>query len=243
MTVVAGRWRSAGRTDPGKVRKRNEDAYLDRPERGLWVVADGMGGHQAGDLASQMVVEALDGLALDGSFDEQVLAVRQCLHWVNRRLGQALTVVTGRADPIMGSTVVALLVHEGRGACIWAGDSRCYLWRGKRLFQLTRDHSLRQQLIDEGRYSAEEAGQQPGAHALTRALGGDETLRLEVLEFMVVPGDTFLLCSDGLYQSQSDETLGKALSQGQPPRALEYLFDNVMQGRASDNLTGVVVRQ
>lgn len=241
--MSAGRRSSAGRTDPGKVRERNEDAFLDRPERGLWVVADGMGGHQAGDLASLMVVEALDGLALGGSIDQQVQEVRRCLHWVNRRLGQALTVVTGCADPIMGSTVAALLVHEDRGACIWAGDSRCYLWRGKRLFQLTRDHSRRQQLIDEGRYSVEDAGRQPGAHALTRALGGDESLRLEVLEFLVVPGDTFLLCTDGLYQSHSDESLSKALSQSQPPRALEFLFDNVLQGKASDNLTGVVVRQ
>jgi len=243
VTVMMRHWRSAGRTDPGKVRRRNEDAYLDCPERCLWAVADGMGGHQAGDLASQMVIGALDGLALEGSLNEGVLEVRQCLHWVNRRLGEALTVVVGRAEPIMGSTVVVLLVREGRAACIWAGDSRCYLWRGKRLFQLTRDHSLREQLIDQGRYSSEEAGQQPGAHALTRALGGDETLRLEVLEFRVVPGDTFLLCSDGLYQGQSDESLSKALSQAQPPRALEFLFDKVLQGRAPDNLTGVVVRQ
>nr|WP_314873989.1 PP2C family serine/threonine-protein phosphatase [uncultured Pseudomonas sp.] len=239
--MVAGPLRSAGRTNPGKVRERNEDAYLDNPERGLWVVADGMGGHQAGDLASQMVIHALEGLTLEGSFDEQVREVRQCLHWVNRRLGEALTVITGRAAPIMGSTVVVLLVQDSRGACIWAGDSRCYLWRAKRLFQLTRDHSLRQQLIDQGRYSVEEAKQQPGAHALTRALGGDETLRLEVLEFTVAAGDTFLLCSDGLYQSQSDQNLGKALSQAQPSRVLEFLFDNVMQGKALDNLTGVVV--
>ncbi|MBF8781412.1 serine/threonine-protein phosphatase [Pseudomonas fulva] len=241
--VADSHWRSAGRTALGKVRTRNEDAYLERPERGLWAVADGMGGHQAGDLASLMVVEALAGLSLAGGFDEQVREVRQCLHWVDRRLGDALTVVSGRAAPIMGSTVVALLIHERRAACIWAGDSRCYLWRDRRLFQLTRDHSLRQRWIDERKFATEQARQQPGGHALTRALGSPQVLRLDVLEFRVMPSDTFLLCSDGLYHDQSDETFGKALDQAQPSRALDYLFGRTLLGKAPDNLTGVVIRQ
>lgn len=240
---LTARWRSAGRTDPGKVRERNEDAFLERPERGLWVVADGMGGHQAGHLASQMIVQALEELVLEGCFDEQLREVRQCLHWLDQRMGQTLTVVAGGAEPIMGSTVVALLIHEQRAACIWAGDSRCYLWRGKRLFQLSRDHSLRQHLIDERKLTAAQAEQQPGAHALTRALGGKEPLRLEILELQVQVGDTFLLCTDGLYARQSDESLGKALNQLPPARALDYLFDNVLLGRATDNLTGVVIGQ
>lgn len=236
-------WRSAGLTHKGKVRARNEDAFLDRAERGLWAVADGMGGHQAGDLASQMVVAGLHELCLEGGFDEQLSQVRQCLHWVNRRLGEEMTVVADHSDSIMGSTVVALLLQGNRAACIWAGDSRCYLWRGNRLFQLTRDHSLKQQWIDDDSMSPDAASQRAGANALTRALGASDQLKLEVLELEVRHGDTFLLCSDGLYNGISDEALGKALGIHLPGMALERLFENVLRGRASDNLTGVVVRQ
>ncbi|MEG0632182.1 MAG: serine/threonine-protein phosphatase [Pseudomonas sp.] len=234
--------RSAGRTDRGKVRTRNEDAFLDRPERGLWVVADGMGGHQAGDLASQMVVAGLDSLTLSGSFDDQLRQVRQCLHWLNRRLGQELTVVAERADNIMGSTVVALLLKGTRAACIWAGDSRCYLWRQGRLFLLSRDHSWCQQLIDEHRLSGEQARRHPAANALTRALGASAALKLELLELEVAHGDVFLLCSDGLYQPLSEQVLSTALDQQTPDLALEQLFDNALRGRAGDNLTAVVIR-
>lgn len=133
-------WRSAARTDRGKVRARNEDAFLDCPDRGLWVVADGMGGHQAGDLASRMIVTSLAELPARAGFDERLNAMRQCLHWLNRRLGEELTLSAERGDRIIGSTVVALVVEGSRAACVWVGDSRCYLWRGQRLYQLSRDH-------------------------------------------------------------------------------------------------------
>lgn len=243
MIPVATQWRSAGRTHSGKVRGRNEDAFLDRPERGLWVVADGMGGHQAGHLASQMIISGLDEMLLEGDFDAQLRQVRQCLHWLNRRMGQEITVTVDRQDSIMGSTVVALLVQDKRAACIWAGDSRCYLWRSGQLFQLSRDHSLQQQLIDEQQMSRELAARQPGAHALTRALGASEQLKLDILELEVQPGDAFLLCSDGLYQCLSGESLGKAMNLPLPGIALERMFEHVLSGRAADNLTGVVIRQ
>lgn len=145
--LVASPWRSAARTDPGKVRARNEDAFLDCPQQGLWVVADGMGGHQGGDIASQLIVASLAELPVQDDFDERLKGIRQCLHWLNRRLGQELTVTAGRHDSIMGSTVVALLVEGNRAACIWAGDSRCYLWRGQRLYQLSKDHSDRKSVV------------------------------------------------------------------------------------------------
>lgn len=203
--LVASPWRSAARTDPGKVRARNEDAFLDSPQHGLWVVADGMGGHQGGDIASQLIVASLAELPQHEDFDERLKAIRQCLHWLNRRLGQELTVTAGRHDSIMGSTVVALLVEGNRAACIWAGDSRCYMWRGQRLYQLSKDHSLQQQLIDEQQMSLEQAAAHPAAQALTRAVGAAETLTLDVLELEVYPGDVFLLCSDGLYQGLSSD--------------------------------------
>lgn len=236
-------WRSAAGTDRGKVRTRNEDAILDCPERGLWAVADGMGGHRAGDIASQMIVSSLAELPELPSFDERVIAVRRCLHWLNRRLGQELTIIDPDVDNTMGSTVVALLLEGHRGACIWAGDSRCYLWRGQQLYKLSRDHSLQQQLMDEQHMSGEQALAHPEARALTRAIGASEHLRLSVLELEVQANDVFLLCSDGVYQDLSHGELSNALSLVSPQVALARLFDDVLRGAARDNLSAVVIRQ
>jgi serine/threonine-protein phosphatase Stp1 len=234
-----GAWRSEARTDIGKVRKRNEDAVLDCPQRGLWAVADGMGGHQRGDVASQMIVTELAELPKNGSFDERVIAVRQCLHWLNRRMTQELTLTGNRADSIMGSTVVALLIEGNRGACVWAGDSRCYLLREGRLHQLTRDHSILEQLVNEQHMTVEQASQHPSARALTRAIGASEQLKLEVLEMEVGPDDVFLLCSDGFYQGLDEGQLREAMSL----ESLPAVFDEVLSGSARDNLTAVVISQ
>lgn len=236
-------WRSAARTDPGKVRARNEDAFLECPGQGLWVVADGMGGHQGGDIASQLIVASLAELPAQDSFEQQLEGLRRCLHWLNRRLSQELTLSTGRQDSIMGSTVVALLLKGDRAACIWAGDSRCYLWRGQRLYQLSKDHSLMQQLIDGQQMSIEQARAHPAANALTRAVGARKQLALEILELQVYPGDAFLLCSDGLYQGLSSDALGDALNLASPQQALARLFDGALRGAARDNMTAVVIRQ
>jgi serine/threonine-protein phosphatase Stp1 len=240
---VANPWRSAAQTHPGKVRARNEDAFLDCPRQGLWAVADGMGGHQGGDIASQLIVASLADVPPQDDFDERLKALRQCLHWVNRRLGQELTLSAGRPDSVIGSTVVALLLQDDRAACVWAGDSRCYLWRGQRLYLLSKDHSLQQQLVDEQQMSLEDAQAHPAARALTRAVGASEQLALDVLELRVYPGDAFLLCSDGLYQGLSRDALGDALSLAAPQVALARLFDSALRGEAKDNLTAVVIRQ
>ncbi|WP_322979893.1 PP2C family serine/threonine-protein phosphatase [Pseudomonas sp. C11] len=242
MTAVANAWRSAARTDTGKVRARNEDAFLALPEQGLWVVADGMGGHQNGALASRLIVEQLAELP-EGSLDQRLVELRQCLHRLNHRLGQELTVTADRTDTVIGSTVVALLLEGDRAACVWAGDSRCYLWRGARLYQLSRDHSLVQQLIDEQGLAPQEAARHPAAHALTRAIGASETLQLDILELDVLPGDVFLLCSDGLYQGVSADELGACLNLPSPHLAVERLFQRVLDGPARDNLSAVVIRR
>ncbi|WP_434607392.1 PP2C family protein-serine/threonine phosphatase [Pseudomonas sp. R1-7] len=234
-------WRSAARTDIGKVRQRNEDAFLECPKRGLWAVADGMGGHSGGDIASQLIVANLADLPLYGNFDAHLNAVRQCLRWTNRRLSQELTVNAANPLGIMGSTVVALLLEGRRAACVWAGDSRCYLWRRQRLYQLSRDHSLRQQWVVEGRLSLDQANAHPAAKALTRAIGASKELNLEVLELDVQRGDKFLLCTDGLYQDLGSKTLGDAMGLPSPSRVVECLFEEVLNGAARDNLTAVVI--
>ena len=242
MTEVANRWRSAARTDTGKVRARNEDAFLALPEQGLWVVADGMGGHQNGALASRLIVEQLAEPSA-GDLPQRLDELRKRLHSLNRRLGQELTVTAAHPDPVIGSTVVALLIEGDRAACVWAGDSRCYLWRGSRVYQLSRDHSLLQQLIDEQQLSPNEAARHPAAHALTRAIGASDELRLEILELDVLPGDAFLLCSDGLYQGVSVDDLGAALNLPSPQLTLNRLFQQALDGPARDNLSAVVIRR
>ncbi|TFY90523.1 serine/threonine-protein phosphatase [Pseudomonas kairouanensis] len=235
MTPVA--WRSAGRTVRGKRRSRNEDAFLDCPLRGCWAVADGMGGHRAGDVASQWVVSSLASLSGQGSLDQRIEAVRHCLRALDSRLGHVDSL-----SGVMGSTVATLLLEHGRAACLWAGDSRCYLWRGQRLYQLSRDHSLQQQLMDTQRLSPEQAQAHPDARALTRAIGARQPLNLEVLELRTHPGDVFLLCSDGLYQGLSHGELGRAMAGGAPRQVLDRLFNNVMRGGAQDDCTAVVVQ-
>ena len=242
MQEVANLWRSAARTDTGKVRARNEDAFLALPEQGLWVVADGMGGHQNGALASRLIVEQLAEPSA-GDLPQRLDELRKRLHALNRRLGQELTVTAAHPDPVIGSTVVALLIEGDRAACVWAGDSRCYLWRGSRLYQLSRDHSLLQQLIDEQQLSPNEAARHPAAHALTRAIGASDELKLEILELDVLPGDAFLLCSDGLYQGVSVDDLGAALNLPSPQLTLNRLFQQALDGPARDNLSAVVIRR
>jgi len=240
--AIVSAWRSAARTETGKVRGRNEDAFLALPEQGLWVVADGMGGHQNGALASRLIVEQLAEPSA-GDLQQRLDELRKRLHGLNRRLGQELTVTAAQPDPVIGSTVVALLIEGDRAACIWAGDSRCYLWRGSRLYQLSRDHSLLQQLIDEEQLSPAEAARHPAAHALTRAIGASEELKLEILELDVLPGDAFLLCSDGLYQDISADELGAALNLPSPQLTLNRLFQRVLDGPARDNLSAVAIRR
>lgn len=243
MQSAVSQWRSVARTETGKVRARNEDAFLAMPERGLWVVADGMGGHQNGALASRLIVEQLADLPHDCELEERLKLVRKCLHELNRRLGQELTVTAARPDAVIGSTVVALLIDGERAACVWAGDSRCYLWRGSRLYQLTRDHSLAQQLIDEKKLTVEQAKFHPGSHALTRAIGAYEDLQLETIELDVFPNDAFLLCSDGLYQGLSADAISAQLNLSSPHLAISRMFDQVLDGPARDNLSAVLVRQ
>ncbi|AZE94380.1 Serine/threonine protein phosphatase [Pseudomonas orientalis] len=232
-------WRSAGRTQRGQSRPRNEDALLDCPQLGCWAVADGMGGHLHGDVASQWVISSLASLPARGSLDQRVNAVRQSLQGVNQRLANARR---APGNAVTGSTVVTLLLENGRAACVWAGDSRCYLWRQQSLYQLSRDHSLLQRLMDQRRLSATQARAHPDARALTRAVGAHSPLRLEVLELSTRPGDVFLLCSDGLYQALSHAELGLALSAGGPRQVVDRLFASALHTPARDDLTAVVVQ-
>lgn len=234
--------RSAARTNQGKVRDNNEDAYISRPDRKIWAVADGMGGHEHGEIASRMVVEALEDLVLVEDFDERIKQVTRCLRYVNKQLTQQdKTVVKGQLPPIMGTTVVALLIEDERMACIWAGDSRCYLYRKGSIYQITKDHAVWQEKMDKEQLSIQEAQQQKGSFALTRAIGADEELSLSIVEMEITKGDKFLLCSDGVYQYVSYDQLYQSMSKASPLLAIDQLFHEVLATEAKDNLTAIIV--
>lgn len=241
MTQVVASWRSAGRTQRGQGRLRNEDAFLDHPRQSCWAVADGMGGYRHGDVASQWVVSYLAKVSAQGSLDLRIQAVRDCLQGVNQGVRRGWAEPGSSADATMGSTVVVLLLEKDRAACLWAGDSRCYLWRGQSLYQLSKDHSLLRRLVDERHLSMAQAQAYPSARALTRAVGARSRLHLEVLELSTRPGDVFLLCSDGLYQALSHADLGRALSLETPQQAVERLFTAALRTQVRDDLTAVVV--
>jgi serine/threonine-protein phosphatase Stp1 len=240
--LVASPWRSAARTDPGKVRARNEDAFLDSPQQGLWVVADGMGGHQGGDIASQLIVASLAELPQHEDFDERLKAIRQCLHWLNRRLGQELTVTAGRHDSIMGSTVVALLVEGNRAACIWAGDSRCYLARAAAVSAVQGPFAATatdRRATDERRTG----GSAPGGSGLDPSRRCGRTTDPGCPRTRGLSGRCVFAVQRWFVSGPEQRCPRQRLSLSAPHVALERLFDGALRGAARDNLTAVVIRQ
>ena len=226
---------AAGRTHAGAVRAVNEDAFLLRPEIGLWAVADGMGGHADGAGASRRVVEALSALGTPPSAHVLLDAVRVALEGVDAALN-AVAAESGGA--LSGSTVVALMVSEGFWACLWAGDSRLHRLRAGALERLTRDDSLVQNLIDAGVLTPERARHDRRGHILTRALGCGAAVRLNFAEGRIEAGDRFLLSSDGLTNALDAATTAALLGR---PEAADALVEAALAARAADNVTAVVV--
>ena len=210
------RWQSASCSHVGRVRRINEDAMLDQPERGLWAVADGMGGHTLGDVASRMVVDALAHLP-QTSTD----AIRACLAEVNRRL---MTEAAMRDVQVIGSTAVVLLASGSHCSCLWAGDSRIYRLRGGRLEQLTRDHSRVQEMVDRGELTPEAARISPLRNRITRALGVPGPLDLEARQLPSEASDLYLLCSDGLTGELKDSEIAAILEMDSLEAAADVLL-------------------
>ena len=232
------RFRSIACTHPGCVRQLNEDACLDRPDIGLWAVADGMGGHDAGDQASQSVIKSLSHISDFNSAFAFRRAVRVALLSVNDDLRRKAEEELLGA---IGSTVVALLAHGGHYACIWAGDSRAYLHRNGKLDRVTRDHSLVQQLVDSGQLTREHAKSHSDGHVITRAVGASERLDLDGVYGEIRRGDRFLLCSDGLAAVFSDEELAAYLRTGLLASIAAALMKEALGRGAPDNVTFILV--
>lgn len=232
-------WTSASRTDVGSVRERNEDAVLDEPERGLWAVADGMGGHAVGDYASRVVVDTLSGLPTPLDIDHYIAAARQSLQTANRQI--QIEAAARRVFRI-GSTVALLLACGGFCACLWAGDSRVYLCRDGRLRQLTRDHSQAELMRAQGLLRDDEEAPHLARNTITRAVGAAPTLEIDEVIEALQDGDIFLLCSDGLSNVLSDEEMTNILVSESCRDAVETLVNRALAQGSRDNISAVVAR-
>ncbi len=231
------RTRGLAVTHPGLKRRINEDRYCARDDLGLWAVADGMGGHAHGDWASNAVVQALDAVDLPAQFPAATQTVADAVHSANRRIWAEAQ----RRTQQMGSTVVALLVRDGCFSAIWVGDSRAYVLRDGTLHPLTRDHSQVQEMVDRGLISPEEARDHPRGHVLARAVGVGGRLAVDVVTDEALPGDVFLLCSDGLTATTDEATIAEALALPDRQAALDRLVAGALAGGAPDNVTIVLV--
>jgi type VI secretion system protein ImpM len=231
-------WRSCARSTVGKRRKLNEDAYLERPEIGLWAVADGMGGHSAGDVASQTVVKALSLLSVSDNLETLTASTTECLHQVNAdllRMADALG-----PDQIIGTTVVVMLAVGEHCAVIWVGDSRLYCYRDGELSQLTHDHSLAAELSLQGVNEPQELDGAAADNIVTRALGADPELLIDTITFEAQPDDVYLLCSDGLVKEVAHHEIADSFSRGGCQQISQVLIDLALARGARDNVTVIV---
>lgn len=230
----------ASRTDVGLRRKVNEDSMIVRTECGLWAVADGMGGHEAGEVASGKIRDALLHLPSAEGLDALVEGAIAALARVNQEL--LALAGSANAERTIGSTVVGLAIADGQYRCFWAGDSRAYRVRGREIEQLTRDHSLVQSLVDAGMLEPDQAADHPNASVITRAVGVAEGLTIETASGDVQPGDQFLLASDGLTRVVDDEELAADLASNGPEEAADKLVETVLARGAPDNVTLIIVK-
>lgn len=231
---------SAGATHVGRVRKVNEDALVERPDIGLWAVADGVGGASAGDRASGLVAEALGRVGRPVTAAAFLGEVCDALKGANDQL-QAEAAQRG-GQRLSATTVVALLVFDQHFACVWAGDSRLYRLRDDRLQPISRDHSLVQEMVDAGTLTPEAARTHPQANVVTRAVGAERELVLERVQDRLRHDDVFLLCSDGLTKMLDDREIARLLRDRPVEIAVEMLIAATLERGAIDNVTVVAVQ-
>lgn len=234
------RFRSAGRTDTGKVRAINQDAILVREDLGLWVVADGMGGHAAGEFASGLIVERLGTLSRPPDVCDFLDRIDDALVQVNTDVRRE---AIARGVDIIGSTVVTLVYDAAFMLCSWVGDSRVYGFEDGRLWQMTRDH-VHGADDDVTRFGPSAGAPAPGSAALTRAVGAEDALCIDWTVAGARAGMQFLLCSDGINKEICDDELAAECRAGHadPHAFVDVLVDRALDRGARDNVSAVIVQ-
>lgn len=240
-------WEVAGATDVGRVRKHNEDSFVVDAQRGVFLVADGMGGHAAGEVASAIASEAVGSALRQGvdaglRADDLAVVMRECFHHAHMSIINYSATKPETAG--MGTTMTALVVcDDGSFRLGHIGDSRCYVLRDGDLQQVSRDHTLVQDRIDEGRLTPQGARRHHLSHVLSRALGADSLDQPDVYAGTFLPGDAVLLCSDGLTGMLTDRMLRRILARdGELAERVAELIVSANERGGRDNITAVLVR-
>ncbi len=241
-------WTSSFATDRGKHRAVNEDAYVDHPAAGIWLVADGLGGHTMGDVASGCIARSLSTIRPTDDISVLVQEVRRHLLQAQQLIRDACAQAAGKAvfsadlpQAQMASTVVVFLACGDEWRCLWAGDSRAYTYQSGEFAQLTRDHSVVQELIDKGELPADTGDEHPFSNQITRAIGAIDPPHLDEVGGRLKDGLKVLLCSDGLYREVSAAGIHQTLAQQDSAGATSKLLGDALSGAARDNITlGVV---
>ncbi len=224
---------------PGRVRNHNEDCYLSRPRSGVWLVADGMGGHKAGDFASRTIVDNISWIGIPLSAHDLKCRFIDRLLVAHTEIREKSAQQNGAT---IGATVAALLAYDKDFACIWSGDSRIYLLREGTLHQMTTDHTEVNELLRLGTITADQAAKWPRKNVITRAIGVFETPETDEVYGELQPGDTFLLCSDGLTGHVADEEIAGFLQGRGAQETCDHLIALTLERGARDNVTVIVVR-
>ncbi len=240
MNSPNSNWQSAQITHAGNVRPYNEDACLIKDDLDLWSVADGMGGHEAGDVASQMIMARLaeiqpseDLATLVDRIDDTLINVNNELRKLGREKYNNRTI---------GSTVVSMCAVDDNIAFLWAGDSRVYRIREHKIQQLTRDHSEVQNLIDQGLLKAEEAEHHPAANVITRAIGASDDLYLSTAVDKSQADDVYILCSDGLYRDITENEILRLANNLNVDEVCQKLMALALSREAKDNITIIATK-
>jgi serine/threonine protein phosphatase PrpC len=231
-------WRSAGLSRKGPRREVNEDAFLDASERGLWVVADGMGGHSAGDLASDGICRELGALELNPTITECIARIEASLRRVNTSLRNEAR--ARGPEVLIGSTFAGVLIRGRHAVCLWSGDSRAYLCRGDALFQLTRDHKLVEDMVCSGEICAADMAHHPHRHIITRAIGTEDSVHIDLNHVTLTAGDRLLLCTDGLSDCLDPTTIADTM-QEDPVETVTRLLDAGDAGGRKDDATAIAI--
>lgn len=233
-------WSSAAESNVGVVRSVNEDSIMTNSDIGLWAVADGMGGYEAGDIASNMIVTSLLEIEKHEYLHAFVDDVEDKLLDANNRILEYSEIMhEGR---ILGSTIISLLIQGHVGVCLWAGDSRLYRVRNNELQQISRDHSHVQELVEQGIITLAEAEYHPESNVITRAVGTSEDLYIDISLFNIQLGDRFLLCSDGLYNAVSEHAILQTLIEHDIDSAVKNLIEQTLENGAPDNVSVILVK-
>ncbi len=238
MNDAALPFESYGVSHTGCVRQLNEDSYLMEPQSGLWLVADGMGGHDAGEVASASIVEHLATIGIASSAPDLRARFEDRLNRAHAEIRR----ISAERGVTIGSTVAALLAMDGRFACLWSGDSRVYLVRNGAISQISRDHTEVQELLDRGMISPSEARNWPRRNVITRAVGVTDDIVIDFQQGEILPGDVFVLSTDGLTAHVADAEIQAAVMSAAPQAACEKLLAMVLARGGTDNVTIVLVR-